>query len=152
MICNMGMQTLNHFTDGDNARKILTENGCTCVLCKDSAVYTTTLRGVKPLVQWLESGMDVRDFSAADKVVGKATAFLYCLLGVREVYAQVMSEGAQEVLKGHGICAWYDTLVKHIVNRKGDGICPFEAAVWEITDPEEARTAILAKMKVMGIQ
>ena len=148
----METQNFDYLTDVETAARILTANDYTCVLCKNGTIHTTTLRGVKPLVQWLESGMDVRGFSAADKVVGKATAFLYCLLGVKEVYAQVMSEGALEVLRGHGVCARYDTLVKHIVNRKGDGICPFEAAVWDITAPEEARTAILAKMKVMEIQ
>lgn len=148
----MGYEPLDQLTDGENARNILCSQGYTCVICRKERIHTTTLRGVKPLVQWLESGTDLSGFSAADKVVGKATAFLYCLLGVKEVYAKIMSEGALEVLSGHGICTKYDTLVKYIINRKGDGICPFESAVWDITDPGEARTAIHAKMKAMGIQ
>jgi hypothetical protein len=148
----MEHHTKHPLTDGENARKILIEQGFTCVICKNETVYTTTLRGVKPLVQWLESGTDLKGFSAADKVVGKATAFLYCLLGVKEVFAQVMSDSALTVLQSHGIAARCDTQVKNIINRKGDGICPFEAAVLEITAPAQARAAILAKMKEMGIQ
>ena len=83
--------------------------------------------------------------------MGKATAFLYQLLGVKEVYAHVMSKSALEVLKAAGIDAQYGKLVEHIINRKGDGICPFEAAVLDIRTADTARTAIREKMKEMNI-
>lgn len=135
----------------DRAKAILASRGCTCVLCRGEEIHTTTLRGVRPLVQWLESGGDFAHFSAADKVVGKATAYLYQLLGVERVHAQVMSRSALEVLAAAGIGAEYDRLVPNIINRAGDGICPFEAAVLEVHSPEAARTAIYAKMEEMGI-
>ena len=53
----------------EQARKILTEGNYTCVLRKQDTVYTATERGVKPLVRWLTEGIDVRGFSAADKLV-----------------------------------------------------------------------------------
>ena len=74
--------------DLNRARALLTEGGYTCVLCRGEVFHTATHRGVKPLVDWLDSGLDLRGFSAADKVVGRATAFLYVLLGVRAVHAQ----------------------------------------------------------------
>ena len=135
----------------EQAREILTAEGYTCVLRKDGILYTATERGVKPLVRWLTQGLDVRGFSAADKVVGRATAYLYVLLGVKEVWAAVMSEGAAEVLSRHGIAAAQDKLVKHIINRAGTGICPFEEAVLDIQTPGEALTAIRAKMEQMQI-
>jgi len=137
--------------DEKKATAILESQGYTCVLCRGSDVRATTLRGVKPLVRWLESGINFANFSAADKVVGKATAYLYQLLGVKSVYAQVMSQSALEVLSRAGIAASYDQLVPNIINRKGDGICPFEAAVLELHSPEAAKTAIFAKMQEMGI-
>lgn len=133
------------------ARKLLEENGYTCVLRKGDALYTATERGVKPLVRWLTEGTDLRGYSAADKVVGKATAYLYCLLGVKEVYAHVMSVSAAEVLQRHGITASQGKLVVNIINRQKTGICPFEAAVLDIHTPEEALTAIRAKMSKMNI-
>lgn len=133
------------------ARKILEENGYTCVLRKGDILHTATERGVKPLVRWLTEGIDVRGFSAADKVVGKATAYLYVLLGVKEVYAHIMSVSAREVLTRQGITAVPGKLVENIINRRGDGICPFEAAVLDIHTPEEALTAIRAKMTQMNI-
>jgi hypothetical protein len=106
---------------------------------------------VKPLVRWLSENAQVQGYCAADKVVGKATAYLYVLLGVREVWAAVMSEAAAEVLHRHGITASQDKLVPNIINRAGTGICPFEEAVLDIQTPEDALTAIREKMAAMGI-
>ena len=135
----------------EQARLILEEQGYTCVLRRNDTVYTATERGVKPLVRWLTEGLDVRGFSAADKVVGRATAYLYVLLGVKEVWAAVMSEAAAQVLHRHGIAASQGKLVPNIINRAGTGICPFEEAVLNIHTPEEALTAIRQKMAEMHI-
>ncbi len=133
------------------ARERLLDGGFTCVIRSGDREYTTCERGVKPLVRWLTEGTDLRGFSAADKVVGKATAYLYCLLGVKEVYAHVMSQSAARVLEENGIAASQGKLVENIINRQGTGICPFEAAVWEIQDPDSALTAIRDKMVQMNI-
>lgn len=134
------------------AREMLAAGGYTCVLRRGDTVYTATERGVKPLVRWLAEGLDTRDFSAADRVVGRATAYLYRLLGVTEVYARVMSRAAAEVLEDGGIRHSCDSLVDNIINRQGTGICPFEAAVLHIGDPETALTAIREKMAELNIR
>ena len=138
--------------DADAARRILQSGDYTCVLCGSGAVHTTCLRGVRPLLRWLDQGVDLQGFSAADKVVGKATAFLYCLLGVRAVYGQIMSKSALEVLRAHGIQAEYGDLAEFIVNRQGNGICPFEAAVLSVQEPREALRVIREKMEQMAGQ
>ena len=133
------------------AKEILVSGGYTCVLTDGAEVYTSFDRGVKPLVRFLESGKIPAGLSAADKVVGRATAYLYVLLRVKEVYSQIISQPAVEVLRENGINVAYDKLVPNIINRKGDGICPFEAAVMEIRDPDRAYAAIREKMKEMNI-
>lgn len=135
--------------DLERARKVLSEGCYTCVLCRGDSIYTATARGVRPLVDWLDSGLDLRGFSAADKVVGRATAFLYVLLGVKEVHALVMSTPAREALEANGINAFCDKEVPGIINRRGDGPCPFEDAVLGITDPQDALAAIRRKQFVM---
>ena len=135
-----------------NARRILEDGGYTCVICRGGQVHTATARGVKPLVSWLDEGLDVRGGWAADKVVGKATAFLYCLLKVRGVYAQVMSEGAAQVLRDAGIEVQCGRLVPGIINRAGTGPCPFEAAVSAVTGAEEALPVIHRKMVEMKLR
>lgn len=138
--------------DLNRAIALLTEGNYTCVVCRDDITYTATFRGVKPLVNWLDEGLDLTGFSAADKVVGKATAYLYCLLGVRAVHAQVMSTPAMEVLRAHGIDSRCEKEVPGIINRQGNGPCPFEAAVWDIQDPALALEAIHRKQIEMNIR
>lgn len=133
--------------DLQHARNLLDTGDYTCVVCRDQTTHTAVRRGVRPLLDWLDSGLDLQGFSAADRVVGRATAYLYCLLGVRQVYARVMSHPAAEVLTAHGIGAEADSLVEGIINRAGTGPCPFEAAVMDIHTAPEALSAIRKKMQ-----
>lgn len=134
--------------DLERARRML-EGDYTCVVCRDDAVYTATERGVKPLLDWLDRGIDLTGFSAADRVVGRATAFLYCLLGVKEVYARIMSTPAAQVLRANGIKIAADQEVPGIINRRKTGPCPFENAVLHIDTPTEALAAIRQQMARM---
>lgn len=119
----------------------------TCVLCGENQVYTSEKRGVLPLIELLDSEADLDGFAAADKIVGSAAAFLYILMGVKEVYAPVMSDKAAELLCENGIKAYSDLKVKSIINRKGTGICPMEQAVENITVPSLALDAVKAKLR-----
>lgn len=133
--------------DLDKAIAHLTENGCTCVLCLDNHTIDSYLRGVAPLLQLLDSRHDLTGYCAADKVVGKATAMLYRLLGVRAVWGAVMSKSAAQALQAGGVETHWEQLVDHIVNRTGTGPCPMEAATIHIDDPQEALTAIRDTLK-----
>ena len=119
-------------TDLENAKQILSSGGYTCVLCNGEKTFTSNERGVKPLVTWHESGDFFGGFSAADKVVGKGAAFIYVLLGVSAVYAGIISHPALELLQKSGIHVEYGEAVPHIINRRGDGFCPIETAVWDV--------------------
>ena len=138
-------------TELERAKRLLSDGGYTCVLCNEGDIRALSERGVKPLVRLVEGGESFDGYSAADKVVGKATAFLYILLGVRSLYASVISRPALELLESAHIKIEYGTLTDNIINRAGDGICPFEAAVLDISTPEDAYAAILEKMRSMGI-
>ena len=133
------------------AKEMLESGGYTCVLTDGNSLYTSMLRGVKPLVQFLDQNIVPPGFYAADKVVGRATAYLYVLLGIRELYAQVISEPAADVLREKGIQIHYGQMVPNIINRRGDGICPFEEAVMKICEADEAYTAVLQKMRELNI-
>ena len=74
--------------------------------------------------------------------MGAGAAFLYVLLGVREVYALVLSERAKAVLEENGVSVVFETLVSKIENRAKNGFCPIETAVWEQTEPAAALTKI----------
>lgn len=105
----------------------------------------STERGVAPLLALYEEGVCVEQFSAADRVVGRAAAFLYILLGVREVWAEVISQPAKALLEQHGIAVECRTETEMIRNRAGDGYCPMEQAVLNETDPSRALELIRRK-------
>ncbi|MBR3786325.1 MAG: DUF1893 domain-containing protein [Firmicutes bacterium] len=120
----------------NRARLALREGGYTCYIIKGHEIYTSHHRGVKPLLDWLDAGTDLRGGIAADKVIGKAAAFLYVLLGVSYVYAGVISKPALGVFEKYDILCEYEILVDAIQNRTKDGFCPMERTVWNIETPD----------------
>ena len=134
--------------DLEKAKSILNGGEYTCVLCKGDIIHSSRHRGVRPLLELLET--DVSGFSAADKVVGKATALLYCLLKVQAVYAQVISLAALQVLQSNNIAVSWGSQVDFIRNRAGDGRCPMEQATDGIYDPQEALAAIQKKLQELS--
>lgn len=133
--------------DLQKAKGYLTAENCTCVLCRGDSLVYSRQRGVRPLLDFLDSGEDFSGFSAADKVVGRATAFLYCLLGVRSVHAGVLSDGAAAVFEQAGITYTCDKKVSGIRNRDNTGPCPMEHATKDIDDPQAALEAIRTTLK-----
>lgn len=136
----------------EKAKQILSDGEYTCVLANEKITLSTKERGVKPLVKWLESSLDFHDFSAADKVIGKGAAFLYLLLGIKSIYAFVISTPALELLRERNVYVEYSQEVDNIINRQGTGICPFEEAVLPITDEKLAYQLIKEKMQNLGIK
>ncbi len=134
------------------AKRLMEEENSTCVICGDGITYFSQESGVRPLMQWTAEKINVRGCCAADKIVGKAAALLYVGLGVKEVYASVMSKRGKETLEKHGIEAFYGELCEDIRNRTDTDICPMEKAVREKETPAEALEAIKAAIKAMQDQ
>ena len=118
----------------------------TCVLCKEDVFYSSTQKGIAPMMTFLDDETPLRVFSAADRIVGKAAAMLFALAGVREVFAEVITPDAIRILERYGIPYAYDTLTEKIINRAGTGPCPMEETVEGIESLNEAREAIRQKM------
>ena len=132
--------------DIEKAKTLLKEGNHACVLCLDDMTFTSDANGIKPLNWWLRDGCRFEGFSAADRVVGKAAAYLYVLLGVKEVYAEVLSETAVPVLERYGIAYSFGKKVKYIVNRTGDDLCPMEKIALKHEEPEKAYEALKEKI------
>lgn len=125
------------------AKQLLEENNFTCVLLGKDSVYTSTVRGIKPLIQCYRENKIEAGFCAADKVVGKGAAILYVLMGARTVYAKVISIPAKKMLEDSGAEVFYDVMVEAIKNRDGSGFCPMETAVRAVNKPSEEAVCIL---------
>ena len=130
-------------------QKLLTEN-CACVFVKGKDVFISFDKGISKLLEIYDSHKDYSEYSVADKIVGKAAAFIYILLKIKYLYADVISKDAYEILIKNKIKVTYKQIVPYIINRKGDGLCPMEDAVKNIVEPLDAPDAIkhrLAELK-----
>ncbi len=126
----------------NKAKEILIQENYTCVVLNNDEIYTSRDRGVKPLLDWYGT-VDLKGAFVADKVVGKAAAFLYVLLKVKEIYAGVISESAYKVLVDYNINVTFDKKVMAIQNRDKTGCCPMETAMWNIDNPNTAYDIII---------
>ncbi len=134
-------------TDLEIARSQLA--GHSICLCKDGAWFTDDGRGISPMLRFLDENRDLRGFSAADQIVGKAAAMLFVKAGIAAVYGEVMSQAGAEFLEANGIPHGCGTLTEQIINRQGTGICPMEETVSELDDPEAAYKALSARLAAM---
>ena len=116
---------------------ILHDEGLTLVLkSANGEIHRYTQRGIKDLMTLVSTNPEIlHDALIADKAVGKAAAACMVAGGVKQVWADVMSEPALALLPNHGVTAECDTLVDHIINRTGDGWCPMERLSRDENDP-----------------
>jgi hypothetical protein len=136
--------------DTEKAKSLLTENQYTCVLCLDGREYHSTERGVRPLLDFLDLGESFCGFSAADKTVGAGAAHLYVLLGVKSLFASIISKEGKRILEENGIDVFYDTEVSFIINRAQTGMCPIESAVFGVNDSKKALEIIRKTLKELA--
>lgn len=133
-------------SDLSRAKALFEKGGCTCVATRGNEAYYGANSGISPLIRFIAE-KDLRGFAIADKIVGKAAALLYAKMGLSAVYAEVLSVSGEEILKKYNIYYEYKTITEYIINRRGDGACPMEQAVENISDPEEAYKVLSAKIK-----
>ena len=132
-------------TDTETAKALLDSGEYTIVLCKNRDIVTSQKSGIAPMLDFIERGIELDGYSAADKIVGKAAALLFVLVGIKAVYAEVLSESGAETLRSHSVPFSYGTLCSAIKNR-GTGICPMEQTVADIQSPDEAHDALVKKL------
>lgn len=124
---------------------------CAAVLEREAALSKE--RGIRPLLEWLErTPCPLNGAYIADKVVGKAAALLFAFGRAAGVHAQVISEPAAGALDQLGIPYAYEKIVPHIINRKGDGICPMEQKAMPLSSPEEAFCILKETVRTLSSQ
>lgn len=124
-------------------RQILHTNACSCVIGNGNTIAEFHQRGIKDLYDLLHNNRPLLDgASVADKVIGKGAAALMIAGGVKEVYADVISNAAMELFEKYATTVSYDQKVAYIVNRRSDGICPVEERCAECNTIEECLVKI----------
>lgn len=126
----------------NKAKNILISEDLKFVLVNDEKIIKSKDKGVKPLLDLIKSKRDVSGFSAADRVVGKAAALLYLNLGIKEIYARLISKEAIDLFKKENIYYEYMIVQPFIKNRDLTDMCPMDKSVRDISDPKQAFHAI----------
>jgi len=76
--------------------------------------------------------------AVADRVAGKAIALLCVYAKISDVHAEVLSKKAKAVFEENGIRHEWKELVKNVLDLNKSGVCPFEKAAADISDPKDA--------------
>lgn len=135
----------------ERAKEAMKAEKLTCVLTEGGVMFKSKDKGVQPLLDWMNSGNNYMSYMIADKVIGRAAAFIDIAMGIREVYAEVMSEGAKTLLENNHVVVNYDTLVPEILNADKTDLCPLEKAVEGIETAGDALMPIeLALIRMQG--
>ena len=88
------------------------------------AYYQNRIKDIKEILQ--QDKMALQGAVIADKVIGKVAGSILAVAGVKEIYADVMSQYAIPVLEENGIQYEYKNLVDYIQNNDKTGMCPME--------------------------
>lgn len=131
-------------TDIDYAKKELIKGKAFVVVNCGKIIAESDEKGVFPLFSAVTK-LNLENACLADKVVGKAVAFLSVYSGIASVYAVVASESAVGVLTTYSIGIEAETVVPMILKREGDDQCPIEKLVDSCCTPEKAYTVLKKK-------
>ncbi len=117
---------------------LLHEGGYSCVIRNGKELRTFTKRGVADLYELHTAAPDfLANSSVADKVIGKGAAALMLKGGVSNVYADVISQPALDLLQGANVNVEYTEVVEHIINRAGTDMCPVEKRCLPLTQLDD---------------
>lgn len=106
--------------------------------------------GIKPVINRINENIHYFEgLEVADKIIGKASAMLLTLSGVKKVYTRVLSKAGKEIFDKYGIECVFENLVPFIFNRYGTGMCPMELVVKNIDDLNEAYISLNKKVEEM---
>lgn len=131
------------------AKELVARGKAACVFVRDGVLVGQGMgSGVKPLLEMLDSSPHAMAGSwLVDRIIGRAAAAIAVIGGVKRVHAGVMSAGAADFLKAHGVPFTVDETVPVIINRAKTGQCPMEDAVRNLDDPSAMVAAVRSELK-----
>ena len=110
--------------------------------------YFSYDNGIKPVICKINEKKDYfSGLEVADKIIGKASAMLFALSGIKRIDCMVLSKAGKDILDKYNIEYTYEELVEYIINRTKDDMCPMEKTVKDIYDLNIAYEALNNKVK-----
>ena len=127
----------------------LLDENTTLALVKGDVIIRRKGKGVSSAVELINDSVDLNGFIAVDTVVGKALSILFLKLGIKEVYALLISENAYTYLTSHGVKVTYKTITSNILNRDKSDLCPMEKLSLSIDDYDDGYKVIVERFNKM---
>ena len=121
------------------AKTTLLENDYSIVLVKENEIVNTSRKnGLLPILDLYNNDKSILENAiVADKVIGKAAALILKEANIKELYAELISENAIELLDKTNIKYKYNKKVREIRNRDNTDICPMEELALESNNADE---------------
>lgn len=121
------------------ARETLLLNNLKIVIVNNNeVVYTNDGFGIKPLyIAYMTIKDKMENASCADRVIGKAAAWIYSKAKIKELYCDVITTEAKHILEENNIDVTFAQEVEYIENREKNGMCPVEVLAKDETDFRE---------------
>jgi hypothetical protein len=125
--------------DLERARLRLKERNLSLVVVKNGKViFETESHGIKGFLEAVKLfDKELAGSSVADRIVGRAIAFLCVCFQVSAVFAVTMSMEGVRIVEDHNIFYQSEKCVPTILNQKRNDICPFEKLALTFATPEE---------------
>ena len=85
-------------TDLEKAKEIFYSEDYSFVLVKNEDIISSSQKGIRQIVELIESKKDFTDYSMCDRITGRAVAFLYVIMGLKAVHSVKMTKLATNIL------------------------------------------------------
>ncbi len=112
----------------ENVKKILLEKNASLVVCYKNGdikeYYQDRIKDIKEIL--MKDSSILNGAVIADKVIGKVAASILAVAGVKEIYAEIISEYAIPVLEKNNVKYKFYKKVEYIKNKDNTGMCPME--------------------------
>ena len=113
----------------DTAKEEFSKDDYSFVIAGEGKIITNKEKGLKSVIDLIESGKDFSEYSLCDKITGRAAAFLYVLLGIEAVHAKKMAKLAVQILDRAEIEYSYDEMIETVLDAQMKEIDPVELSV-----------------------
>ena len=112
----------------EEVKEILHEKNASLVVAYENGeikeYYQERIKDIKDILR--EDKDALKGAIIADKVIGKVAGSILTVAGVKEIYADVISEYAIPVLEENNIKYEYREKVYYIIKQDKTGMCPME--------------------------
>ncbi|QSX05142.1 DUF1893 domain-containing protein [Sedimentibacter sp. zth1] len=127
------------------------ENKKIVIVKNDSVIYKSDDSGIKPLFFAFRTlGEKMNGCYCADRVVGKAAAWIYQEAKIKELYCDIITKKAKLILENEGILVTAIEVIDYIKNRDKTDMCPVEKIAKNETSFEKLMENIEAFLIKIG--